>query len=457
MLGFQSKCKSFLFLCFVVWSVLLTGCFQTDRSVDKQEDQLLIQNARTFMANNEPLKAIKELEKCLQSNQNGVEIYELLAEACLKNNDPELSGFYYEQAANLSDLKYYDFVKAAESYILAKEWQKARECLTHYLEIFPEDQGIQVVFAELLYRLGENKLALPILLKYASNDVKRIKLIAKIFAESGNWVQAKVWLLKAFSLDNQNVEIANSLWESCAHLGDIEVLSHIKTKVDAQKIKNFDNIVSSIEVLESAEKELLRLKGTLNLESKLNFSGLDTIKSIFSNQEQKISSQQEPSVSGNVFSSEQRKRELESLVASLENQALWKEASDQLWKLLGIDNHNSEYWLRLANCLENMGRFDVEEMALWEALKRENYSEDIYLQFLAVAVRNHESTEYLRLLREAKKRLRQSAEIQLMWARAQEIHTHNLKKAKKAYRRFLNLAEETDPRVQEIRSLLEKM
>ena len=136
-----------------------------------------------------------------------------------------------------------------------------------------------------------------------------------------------------------------------------------------------------------------------------------------------------------------RLQTLQSDIERLKVEGKFQDASDLLWKVLGINKNNTEAWLDLAYCAEQIERYDIVEVALWEALKRRDYNEEIYSKFLNIASRNHSNIEYSKLVKEAKHKLPKCANIRLMWAKVQDLIFNNQQKANKSYKKFLELAD----------------
>ncbi|MDR2200804.1 MAG: tetratricopeptide repeat protein, partial [Puniceicoccales bacterium] len=193
----------------------LTGCWQrTDSPPLNDDPEKCMREARGYMDTNRPGEAIKCLEGFIQrtGNKNG-EISELLASACLLDQDMELAALYFEQAASLSELKYYCYLKAAEIYEKLGDYSQAIPCYKWYLQILPEDSEIQVKYAQALLLDGEKKKALAILVAHCIDDAKVHNQIAELFFEMENYIQGRNWYFSAFGCEKNNLEALRGLWK----------------------------------------------------------------------------------------------------------------------------------------------------------------------------------------------------------------------------------------------------
>jgi tetratricopeptide (TPR) repeat protein len=126
-----------------------------------------------------------------------------------------------------------------------------------------------------------------------------------------------------------------------------------------------------------------------------------------------------------------------------------------LWKILGADGKNIDAWADLTDCLLRVNKYDIAEMAIQEAIKFSPERVDLHLTYLDIVLRTRNSADYMHILREEKRKFPGSAEVRLLWARAQEIYKEDAVGAKRSYEKFLQLAPQGHPEIPKIRHLLE--
>jgi tetratricopeptide (TPR) repeat protein len=205
---------------------LLAGCWRDQNRVAVSDDpEVCILRAREHIDSAQPKEAIELLEEYVRrTGDRNSEISELLASTCLLNEDEELAAFYFEQAAGLSELKYYCYLKAAEIYEKSNDLEQTLLCYKWYLEVLPEDSEIQIKYANALVLNGEKKKALEIFINYAENDGTIHNQIAELFFEFGNYIQARNWYPSALSYEKNNLAALKGLWEINLSLRDWDPL-----------------------------------------------------------------------------------------------------------------------------------------------------------------------------------------------------------------------------------------
>lgn len=208
-----------------------------------------------------PKKQSKKLEQSLHNSNNTDEIAELLATACLLDGDDELAAFYFEQAAGLSGLKYYCYLKAAEVYGKLNDQDRAFLFYRCYLDILPEDDEIQVRYAQALVR-DNQKRALPILVAHAKDGLAVHNQIAQLFFEFGNYIQTRNWYLSALRCEKNNPKALEGLWKVNFLLKDWEALREIGTILMDLGVKTVNDI--SIEKLVDNLKQRQKALALLN-------------------------------------------------------------------------------------------------------------------------------------------------------------------------------------------------
>ncbi|MDR1303096.1 MAG: hypothetical protein LBJ81_00560, partial [Puniceicoccales bacterium] len=209
---------------------LLVAC-RREQIAPAEDPAKNMAEARKYIGENHPQEAIKILEKSLSGGDNTSEIAELLASACLLNGDGELAAFYFEQAASSSELKYYCYLKAAEIYEQLKDFSRAIFCYRCYLDALPEDDEIQVKYAEALARDGQRKKALTIFVPHAQDHAAVHNQIAELFFAFGNYTQARNWYGSALRCEKNNRAALEGLWTVSLQLRDWEMLREVGATV----------------------------------------------------------------------------------------------------------------------------------------------------------------------------------------------------------------------------------
>jgi tetratricopeptide (TPR) repeat protein len=121
---------------------------------------------------------------------------------------------------------------------------------------------------------------------------------------------------------------------------------------------------------------------------------------------------------------------------------------------LGINGKNIEAWSDLTDCLLKENKYDIAEMAIQQAIKLSSDNIDFHMTYLDIARRTHNSTDYVRILGDEKRKFSKQAGMRLLWARAQEFYMNDAAGAKRSYGKFLQLAPSDHPEIPKIQQLL---
>ena len=428
-------------------TVSMTGCLNKNSTVTPSAREDCISSAQQLLKENDIEKAISLVENYVTINGADASLDEILARAYSLNNNKKLAGFYYEQSANLSDLKSFNYLKAAEEYLQVNELALAKVCYEKYLTEFPEDDYILIEYAKTLYSLKEYDKALPILIKNSENNCDLYSLIASIYEHNHDYINSQIWYQSILEFDNHNRDALYGKIRAAINLKDYDEFLQLEEIVIDKNIESIDEysipaIIDAIKSYYSAIEDFRNAKNNFINEEKFSKHELfKSIKPIFKSPNTSIDKKQEDGQNKKKLTSADRLYSLNAEIEDYKTSGNFLEASNLLWKVLGIDNNNTEAWINLADCSEQIQRYDIVEVALWEALKRTEYREDIYLKFLNAASENHNGIEYAKIVRDAKHKLPHSAKIRLIWAQVQDSVCHNHTKAQKAYKKFLQLAD----------------
>jgi tetratricopeptide (TPR) repeat protein len=436
--------------------IFLVGCRQNanDKSGDNINERIL--RARKCVADDRSKEAIKILEEGVHIHGDVPEISELLANTHLSIGDDELAAFYFEQAAGLSDLHYHCYLKAAEIYEKMKDYGQALLCYRLYLDILPEDNEVQIKYADVFLCDGQKKNALEILVRYVEESVEIRNRVAALFFDFGNYIQARNWYLSALAGDKNNLSALGGLWKISLLFGNWNALLEVGTKLLALGEKFLGNIpiqsvVDAIKGLQKASNELKKVD--LNCEKiALPVFMTDAIDSSVSVIGDAMS--REATMEADVTKQE-KITALKGLLEKARSRGDYEEAILVLWKILGVDGKNVEAWTELTECLQKTNKYAVAEMAIQEAIKFEPECVDFYVTYLDIVLCTHSSADYVRLLKDVKHRFPTDPEIRLRWANAQEIYMDDAMGAKRSYEKFLELAPSNHPEILRVKRLLQ--
>lgn len=437
------RSSSFVQMVLLIWCVLCAGCGSNEHDRKSLNKDQCIATAKQFLNDNQPEQVISLVENYILINGSDVALVEILARACSLNNNKKLAGFYYEQSASMSDLKIFNYLKAADEYLQVNELVLAKSCYEKYLTDFPEDDYILIEYAKLLYKLQEYDSALPILIKNSDSNPELFYVIAKIYDMKRDYINSQVWYKSILEFDKHNDDVIDGLFRAAINLHDYDEILQLEGGLKDNKVVDsydVEDIINSIKEYNLAIQNFRNARKEFSTEDK--FQKHELLKAIKSVVEIKTPNnhEQHEVKDRTQLTSVEKLQKLANDIDALKNEGNFKLASDLLWKSLGIDSNNISAWIDLAYCSEKIERYDIVEVALWEALKRSQYNEEMYSQFLNIAARNHTNMEYAKLVKEAKHRLPNSADIRLMWAKVQDLVYHNQFKAIKSYKKFLQLA-----------------
>jgi tetratricopeptide (TPR) repeat protein len=434
--------------------VFLVGCRQNadDRSGDNINERIL--RAKNYIADGQPKDAIKVLEEGMLGNVP--EISELLANTHRSIGDDELAAFYFEQTAGLSDLHYHCYLKAAEIYEKMKNYEQALLCYRLYLDILPEDNEVQIKYADVLIQGGQKKKALEILIHYVEESVEIRNRVAALFFDFGNYIQARNWYLSALAVDKNNLSALGGLWKIDRLFGDWNALLEVGTKLLALEEKflediSIQSVIDAIRIFQKTSNELKKVD--------LNFGKVAL--PIFTTDEIDASTLV---VDGAMFreaaaemsmTKQEKIAALRDLVEEARSRGDYEEAILVLWKMLGIDGKNVGAWVELTECLQKANKYAIAEMAIQEAIKFEPENVNFYETYLDIVLCTHSSTDYVRLLKDVKHRFPTDPEIRLRWANVQEIYIDDAMGAKRSYEKFLKLAPSDHPEFLRVKHLLQ--
>jgi tetratricopeptide (TPR) repeat protein len=438
---------------------LLVAC-RREQAAPAEDPKKNMAEAQKYIGENQPQEAIKILEKCLSSGDNTSEAAELLAAACLLNGDGELAAFYFEQAASSSELKYYCYLKAAEIYEQLKDFSRAILCYRCYLDALPEDDEIQVKYAGALARDGQRKKALTILVPHAQDHAAVHSQIAELFSAFGNYTQARNWYRSALRCEKNNRAALEGLWTVSLGLRDWEALREVGATLLDLGVKS----AGGVDVAEFVEKLKVKQRTLAVLRNaELRFDRV--ILPMFSSEQTPSNShktpptipQQTPPMPPKTAKNEKMERIENWRIEAREAKGRgdFDGAIAVLWKILGADGKNVDAWVDLTDCLLKINKYDIAEMAIQEAIKFSPKRVDLHLTYLDIVLRTRNSADYMHILQGEKRKFPGSAEVRLLWARAQEIYKEDAVGAKRSYEKFLQLAPPGHPEIQKIRHLLE--
>jgi tetratricopeptide (TPR) repeat protein len=429
---------------------LLVACQRGENEPDDPEKNVL--EAKKHMGENRLKEAIELLEKCINTCDNTSEVTELLATAYLRKGDGELAAHYFEWTASLSELKYYCYLKAAEIYENLKDFGRAVLCYRFYLEALPEDEEIQVRYGNALARDGQKKKALGILVSHEKDDAAVHNQIAELFFSLGNYTQARNWYLSALRCERNNRVALDGLWTIGLLFRDWEMLWEVGTTLRDLGVKFMDGISLAhlMEILKARQRALAALRAA-------DFHFDKVVLPMFSSEQ--MASEPSPAAKGisppPQAAKSEKMNDWRAEVRKAMGRGDFEGAVAALWKTLGADGKNVDAWIDLTDCLLKINKYDIAEMAIQEAIKFSPKRVDLHLTYLDIILRTHSSADYIRILREEKRKFPADAEMRLLWARAQEIYREDAAGAKRSYEKFLQLAPPGHPEISKIRHLLE--
>ncbi|MDR1434980.1 MAG: tetratricopeptide repeat protein [Puniceicoccales bacterium] len=439
---------------------LLVGCWQDQDRVELSDDpEVYMLKAREYIDSAHPTEAIGLLEEYVRRTGNySGEISELLASACSLNGDEELAVFYLEQAAGLSELKYYCYLKAAEIYEKLNDREQALLSYKCYLEALPEDNEIQIKYANTFLAIGKKKKALEIFVNHAANDFAVHRQIAELFLEFGNYIQARNWYLSALGYEKNNLTALEGLWKISLLLNDWDALRETGSILWDLGVKTIGGI--SLEALMESLKARQKAWTALNaVEIRFDRAILPMFATEEIPQNLPISENLIPELQELSPDSKTGKNEkIEALKIDIQrakDRGDYEEAIAILWKILGLEDKNVDAWTNLTHCLLKMNKYDRAEMAIQEAIKLSPDHVDFHLTYLDIVLRTHSSADYVRILKEIKQKFPRDADIRLAWARAKEVYMSDAMGAKHSYEKFLKLASPEHPEISKIEHLLE--
>jgi tetratricopeptide (TPR) repeat protein len=444
----------------VVWSLgLLAGCWQSCNMVAVSDNpEVCILRAREHIDSARPREAIKLLEEYVRKTgeRNG-EISELLASTYLLDGDEELAAFYFEQAASLSELKYYCYLKAAEIYEKLNDFEQALLAYGRYLEVLPEDSEIQIKYANALLGDGKKKKALEIFIDYAENDFAIHNQIAELFLEFGNYIQGRNWYLSALSYEKNNLTALEGLWKINLLLNDWDALWETGNILWDFGVKTVDGISvgALMESLKARQKAWIALNAVEICFDRaiLPMFVTEEIPQNSPIPENLIPEVQELSL--DLKTGKNEKIEVLKIdIQKAKDRGDYEEAIAILWKILGLEDKNVEIWTNLTHCLLKINKYATAEMAIQEAIKLSPDHVDFHLTYLDIVLRTHSSADYVRILKEIKQKFPRNADIRLAWARAKELYMSDAVGAKHSYEKFLKLALPGHPEIAKIEHLL---
>ena len=122
-----NSCKT-LRIIYLIICISIAGCFNQQSEQKNTNREQIIASANTFIQDNQPDKTIEIIENYIALSGTDATLSEILAHAYSINNNKKLAGFYYEQSANLSDIKSFNYLKAAEEYLQINELELAKVC-----------------------------------------------------------------------------------------------------------------------------------------------------------------------------------------------------------------------------------------------------------------------------------------------------------------------------------------
>ncbi|MDR0418357.1 MAG: tetratricopeptide repeat protein [Puniceicoccales bacterium] len=439
--------------------VVLAGCRQNLENAQEKNANECILKAKDCIANNQPRDAIRILEEGMRVYGNVSEITELLASVYLSTGDDELAAFYFEQTAGLSDLRYHCYLKAAEIYEKKQDWDQACLCYKWYLEVLSEDTEIQIKYAMVLLKSGQKKKALKLLILYANESVDICNLVATLFFDAKNYLQACNWFLSTLAVDKNNLFALNGLWEIYLLFKDLNGLLDVGTQLLAlgeKSVKGIDiqSIVDAIRLFQRKLNELENIK----LDLKKIVLPQFFLKTIELNAS--LSSMgQLATPAGNISKGEEKELDkIATLKNSVDKARLrgdYDEAISILWKILSIDGKNVDIWAALTGCLQKVNKYDIAEMAIQEAIKIKPECIDFYMTYLDIVLCSHSSTDYVRLLKDVIHTFPENPEGWFRWANAQEMYISDAIGAKHSYEKFLDLAPVNHPEIPKVKHLLQ--
>jgi tetratricopeptide (TPR) repeat protein len=440
-------------------SGILAGCWRVQKEPAQEYSlESYILDAKKYIAENHPKIAIKVLEEYVRQQGNTPEITELLATACVMNGDDELAAFYFEQTASLSELSYHCYLNAVEIYEKMQDHEQALLCYKLYLQALPEDKEIQIRYANALIRNGQKKRALEILVSCSGDTVETRNQIAALFFELGNYVQARSGYLAALAMDKNDLSALKGLWTVDLFLKNWNALFEVGSKLLAFGVESLEgiSIPSTIEAIREFRKSFSELQ---NID--LNFGKVELPRFTAETVERDLTllRQEKEEFSGkNTTEKGATKQEKISELRNLAEKARFRgdceEAIGLLWKILGIDGKNVEAWAELTECLQKANKYDIAEMAIREAIKFKPECVDFHLTYLDIVLRLHSSRDYVRAVKDAKRKFPRDAEIRLQWAKAQEMQAGDVVGAKRSYEKFIKLAPANHPEIAKVEHLL---
>jgi tetratricopeptide (TPR) repeat protein len=433
----------------------LVGCRRNANDGEKNNLNERILKARKYVTDDRPKDAIKILEEGIRVHGNVPEFSELLANTHLCVGDNELAAFYFEQTAGLSDLHYYCYLKAAEIYEEMKDYKQALQCYRLYLDILPEDNEVQIKYADVFLCDGQKEMALKILLRYVEESVEIRNRVGALFFDFGNYIQARNWYLSALAVDKNNLSALGGLWKVDLLFRDWNSLLEVGTKLldlggSFWEGISIQDVIDAIRGFQKVSNELKNVD--------LNFEEIDLPVFIVDEMNSSVSvvdevTSQKTTVEGGIRKQE-KIAELKELAEKARSRGDYEEAILVLWKVLGVDDKNVEAWTELTECLQKANQYAVAEMAIQEAIKFKPECVDFYVTYLDIVLCTHNSTDYVRLLKSVKRKFPSDPEIRLRWANAQEIYMDNAMGAKRSYEKFLKLAPTDHPEILRVKRLL---
>jgi tetratricopeptide (TPR) repeat protein len=415
--------------------------------------------AKNCIADHRLRDAIKILEEGLRIHGDVAEFTELLAHAHLLMEDDELAAFYFEQTAGLSDLHYHCHLKAAEIYEKMKDYEQALSCYQLYLDILPEDNEVQIKYANVLRCNGQRGKALEILIRYAGESVEICNQVAALFFDSGNYVQARNRYLSALTMDKNNLPALRGLWGIGLLFGDWDVLFEVGAKLlilgeESLNGLSVSDIVDAIRLFRERLNELRNI----NLKFEKVTLPLFVAEVVESDFVVPVASGVTPQGINTASLRATKQEKIAALKDSAGKARLrgdYGEAIAILWKMLSMDDGNAGFWAELTECLRKTNQNDVAEMAIQEAIKFNPKCVDFYMTYLDIVLCTHSSADYVRLLKDVKRRFPGDPEIRLRWANAQEIYIGDALGAKHSYEKFLNLAPVDHPEILKVKHFLQ--
>ncbi|UPA28242.1 MAG: tetratricopeptide repeat protein [Verrucomicrobiota bacterium] len=406
-----------------------------------------LEEARIKLAEKEPREAIRLLERCVRLRGKNAEISELLAQACVADEDLELAAFYFEEAASTDELKYYCYLRAAELYQQLSEPTQALQCYEEYLKIWPNDRTAALGYANLKSQAGDRQRALEIFVAHADHDVDVCLKVADLFQSFGNLTQARIGYNAVLEINPNHREALHQLWHLYVQSKNYAALVPVAQRLRDLGESEYQGV--PLDLFLSVSKGYEQAFDALLGPDMAFLSGPIRI-TLPSWVWRPIAITTMPS---KLLSKKERLKGLEEKVVDAKSKGDYEEAIANLWQILGMNGKNVDAWIELTECLEHINKYDIAEMTIQEAMKSQP-SVELYRAYLGIILRTHGSAEYVRILRDIKHKFPKDADLRLMWAKAREMYLGDATGARRSYEKFLKLAPPDHPETDLVRRRL---